>query len=88
MKKNTIVKILTGIVVLAAIIAGAFVIYKNFIAKPVDDDDFDDDFDDEDDCEELKREYVSIPFEEGASAEAVEATVESVISEDESDINE
>jgi len=68
MKKNTIVKILTGIVVLAAIIAGAFVIYKNFIAKPFDDEDFDDDFEDEEDCEDLKREYVSIPFEEGATA--------------------
>lgn len=84
MKKNNIVKILTGIVVLAAIIAGAFVIYKNFIAKPVNDEDFDDDFEDEDDCEDLKREYVPIPFEEGASAEAVEA----VASEDESDITE
>ncbi len=84
MKKNTIVKILTGIVVLAAIIAGAFVIYKNFIAKPVDDDDFDDDFEDEDDCEELKREYVSIPFEEGAATTDVEAAP----SEDESDITE
>lgn len=71
MKKNTLVKILTSIVVLAAIIAGAFVIYKNFIAKPVDDDDFDDDFEDEDGCEELKREYVSIPFEENASADSV-----------------
>lgn len=71
MKKNTLVKILTGIVVLAAIIAGAFVIYKNFISKPVDDDDFDDDAEDEDDCEELNREYVSIPFEEDSSVGSV-----------------
>ncbi|MBE5947538.1 MAG: hypothetical protein E7261_00770 [Lachnospiraceae bacterium] len=85
MKKNTIVKILTGIVVLAAIIAGAFVIYKNFIAKPVDDEDFDDDFEDEEDCEDLKREYVSIPFEEGASATA---DVEVAPAEDTSDITE
>jgi len=87
MKKNTIVKILTGIVVLAAIIAGAFVIYKNFIAKPIDDEDFDDDFADEDDCEDLKREYVSIPFEEGASADSV-ADVDTASSEDESDLTE
>lgn len=85
MKKQTIVKILTGIVVLAAIIAGAFVIYKNFIAKPVDDEDFDDDFEDEEDCEDLKREYVSIPFEEGASATA---DVEVAPAEDTSDITE
>lgn len=87
MKKNTLVKILTSIVVLAAIIAGAFVIYKNFIAKPVDDD-FDDDFEDEDDCEELKREYVSIPFEEGASTDSVAADADAASLQDDSDLTE
>lgn len=77
MKKNTLVKILTGIVVLTAIIAGAFVIYKNFISKPADDDDFDDDSEYEDDCEELKREYVPIPFEENVSADSVPSENES-----------
>ena len=85
MKKNTIVKILAGIVVLAAVVAGAFVIYKNFFAKPADDEDFDDYFEDEEECEDLKREYVSIPFEEGAAAAA---DTEAAPAEDTADITE
>ena len=71
MKKNTIVKILTGRVVIAAIIAGAFVIYKNFIAKPVDDDDFDDDFEDDffEDEEDEEPEPVVIKAENPAGEE-------------------
>lgn len=70
MKKSTIVKILTSVVILAAVVAAAFVIYKNFFAK-VDEEELDlDDLDDfDEDAEDLKREYVSIPFEEGASTE-------------------
>lgn len=42
----------------AAVVGGAYLVYKNFFAKEEDDFDFDDSFDDEDDAD--SREYVSI----------------------------
>lgn len=54
-------KIVGGIVSMAAVAFGAYCVYKNVIAKKEDDfDDFDDCFEDDDTTENQDREYVSI----------------------------
>lgn len=74
MKKNTFAKILAGVIILAAVIAGAFVIYRKFFCKEFEEEleDFSDDEADEAHDEEIKREYVSIPFEETTAAESAD----------------
>ena len=56
MKK--IFKFFATVASVAAVVGGAYLVYKNFFAKEEEDFDFDDSFDDEDDAD--SREYVSI----------------------------
>lgn len=56
MKK--VFKFFATVASVAAVVGGAYLVYKNFFAKEEDDFDFDDSFDDEDDAD--SREYVSI----------------------------
>ncbi len=56
MKK--VFKFFATVASVAAVVGGAYLVYKNFFAKEEDDFDFDDSFDDEDD--DASREYVSI----------------------------
>ena len=58
-------KFVFGTAMIAAAGTAVYYVYKNFIAKKQDEDDFDDDYvdddlDDEDDLDEDDREYVSI----------------------------
>lgn len=69
MKK--VFKFFATVASVAAVVGGAYLVYKNFFAKEEDDFDFDDSFDDEDDS----REYVSINIttdEDEADADVTE----------------
>lgn len=71
MKK--VFKFFATVASVAAVVGGAYLVYKNFFAKEEDDFDFDDSFDDEDDS----REYVSINIttDEEEAEEAADADV-------------
>ena len=76
-------KLLTTMAVIGGIAAGAYAVYKKYLAPDQDDsfdDDFDEDFDedDEDEAGEPQRAYVSLnpAQEEEASEETPEATEE------------
>lgn len=66
-------KFLTGTAVLAGIAAGAYYVYKNYIASDEDLDDLDDldDFDDDETTEvdESERDYVSINIAKDSEAD-------------------
>ena len=67
MKK--VFKFFATVASIAAVVGGAYLVYKNFFAKEEDDFDFDDSFEDDEDS----REYVSINIttdEEDAAEEA------------------
>lgn len=83
-------KLLTTMAVIGGIAAGAYAVYKKYLA-PDQDDSFDEDFDedDEDEAGEPQRAYVSLnpAQEEEASEETPEATEEEDSQEEENGVS-
>jgi len=76
MKK--IFKFFVALASIAAVVGGAYLVYKNFFAK--EEDDFDDSFGDEEDI--ASREYVSINITTDENEGEEEISADSEVSED------
>lgn len=87
MKKSTFVKILISVAALATVAVCAFIIFKKFFAsgkkKCSDNDNYDDKGED---SEEVKREYVSIPFEENPETSSDNDSSDSVSESDDNNL--